>query len=49
MAVAIQTRQALPRWSVPAIEETQGRMQAARDERNMRAAETRRRRKADRA
>ena len=38
-----------PRLGGLSIEETQERMQAARDERNLRAAETRRRRKADRA
>ena len=38
-----------PRLGGLSVEDTQERMQAARDERNLRAAETRRRRKADRA
>ena len=50
MAVAIRTRQASPtRLGGLSVEKTQERMQAARDEQNLRAAETRRRRKADRA
>jgi len=38
-----------PRLGGLSVEKTQERMQAARDERSLRAAETRRRRKADRA
>ena len=38
-----------PRLGGLSVEKTQERMQAARDERNLRAGETRRRRKADRA
>ena len=44
-----QFRRGKPRLGGLSVEKTQERMQAARDERSLRAAETRRRRKADRA